>query len=170
MKMKLAFAIIFLAAVLLHFTGLGQDVKTKKFPVAPLITEDINDITVADNIDLVLVQSAPDYVAVKIADNAVGKLKISTDGTSLNLERMKNLPKNERLLVYVFVNDLEYLTLTGNSFAVSRGVLNSRHLQVNIIKGGRVSIKSKGKLQVNTKGKYEIVKGEEEYSSVFAMD
>jgi hypothetical protein len=169
--MKQKITVIVLLFGLLQLNSFAQGQKSRQVPAFPLLIEDdIRSITVSDNIDLVLIQTARENVNVRVHDNAVDKIRIRVEDRGIFLSATKKLSKGERLIVYANVNDLENLTLKGNAFAMSRGVLGSHHLHVNIDKGAKVALKSNGTVQVHTDGKYQISKETEEYSSVFAAE
>lgn len=171
--MKKQFLLFVLLASLVQFTSFAQDTKNaRKATLTPLVSEDdIRDLTIGDNIDLVLVQcDEPQRVNISTAIQNVSKLRITIAAGGVHLSTAKTVKPGERISVYATVHALENLTLTGNSFAMSRGILESRHLQVNLIDGARVALKSTGRVQVNTSGRYQITKESDEYSSVFASE
>jgi hypothetical protein len=156
--MKQKFALIVLIITLLQQAGFGQN-KTITMPASfPLIAEDeITSITASENIDLVLIQDRPENVGAKAAADVMRKLKVSMVDGNLILATAKSLAMNERLIVYVWVNDLENLTLNGNAFATCRGILNGKNLHVSAATDASFSIKSRSKVWFDTPAKYEMV-------------
>jgi hypothetical protein len=170
MKQKFFFLVLLFGMI--QLAAFSQDTKPRKTVFTPLVSEDdIRNIMVEDNIDLVIVQSAEaEKVNISIAQQNYSKLKVKLYPGGVSLSTEKKLATAERLTVYATVFDLESLSLSGSGFAMSRGVLDSKFLQVNLNQGARVAIRSNGRVQVNSDGAYQISKGNNTYSSVFATE
>jgi hypothetical protein len=167
MKQKLIW--ISLLTVLLNMHSVGHAQKSYLPSSLPLVTEvGISDITISDNINVVLMQEKPENVKVKVLDGTVSKLKISIVGGRLFLGSSKNLKEGERLVVYVWVNDLETLTLNGNAIATSKGILQNRNLHISASREAMVSLKSTGKVWIDAPENYEVAK-EDGYSFIRSL-
>lgn len=168
--MKQKFVLItFLVITLSQLNGFAQGSKFKLPASLPLVADDgIYRITVSENVNVILVQDKPENVGVKVSEDVLRKLKFSIDRGDLFLATAKELAADERLTVYVWVNDLENLTLKGNAVAVSRGILQSRNLHISSANGAAVSIKSKGKVWFDVPENYRVIK-EKGYNFVHAF-
>lgn len=159
MKQKLVL-IVFLT-ILVQAKGFAQryDPKSKVHGSIPMVVEDgIWSITVSDNIDIVLIPDAPDYVRVKASDKVISRLRVSYSEGRLFLEDAKNSKDDDRLIVYVWVSNLESLTLKGNSFAISQGILESSDLHVSLANESAISIKSRGKVWFDEPLNHQLIK------------
>lgn len=167
MKQKFTFIALFILA--LQVSSFAQNKKSKMPP--PLVSDEaISTLVVSDNIDVVFIQDKTPFEGVKVTEEKVGKISARVvDGTLYLSTFKKRVAGGERVPVYVTINDLETLTLKGNSFATSRGVINARNLQVNLSREAKVSLKSVGKLNVNAPGNYQVTK-EAGYSSLVVTD
>lgn len=156
--MKQKFVLLILVIALVQLSGFAQE--RKKIPsYLPLVAEDgIASITASENIDVILFQDKPENVRVRVPDNVLNKLRISISGNSLFLSASKKLSEGERLTVYVWINELENLTLKGNAFAISTGVLNTRNLHISASSSATVSVKSKGQVWMDSPLNYQLVK------------
>jgi hypothetical protein len=125
----------------------------------PIFADDISEIVISDKIDVVLTQAEPENIAVRIPDNVMGKLDVTVDRGRLFLGAGKKAKDGERLTVYVWVSNLEKLTLNGNAFATSVGVLHNKNLLISAGKEAKVSIKSDGKVWFDAPGNYQVAEG-----------
>jgi hypothetical protein len=167
--MKKRFALFALLIMMAQLNSFAQNRQTKITWPSPLITDEgITDITASDNIDLVLIQDSPENVSVKVPDYVLGKLKVSIDEGKLFLAPAKNLKTGERLTVYVWINELESLTLKGNAFATSTRILQNKNLHISVSEDASFSLKSKSKVWFNAGTNYQVVK-EDGYFSVYAL-
>lgn len=168
MKQKItSLTLLFIAVTLLNNFAHGQRIKLSHH--FPLISQDgITSITASENVDIYLQQSSAQNIGVKVPDNVLGKLAVSLDGGKLSFSAKKNLSPNERLAVYVWVNDLENIILKGNALAVTLGVLQSSNLYISASMGAGVSIKSTGKVFFDTPQDYQVV-NKKEYSLVTSL-
>ena len=154
--MKRKFGLVTLFIMLAQLNSFAQNSIAKM--LLPLIAEDgITSITASGNIDVILIQDKPENVAVKASDNVLSKLNVSLVGENLSLAPAKELRSSERLEVYIWINDLENLTLKGNAVAVSRGILQGRNLHVSAATNAMVSLKSRDKVWFDTPANYQVV-------------
>jgi putative autotransporter adhesin-like protein len=137
----------------------------KKEPV--IYSEDeIRSISVSDGVDVILIQGKEDRQSVKLPDESLGLVKVNFSRGNLQLTK-KNRFSNERVLVYVEVYALQNITLKGNSFITSKGILDIDNLEVNLDGEARIAIRSKGKLKVNAPSDYQLVQ-EEKYFAAYS--
>ncbi|MBC7902800.1 MAG: DUF2807 domain-containing protein [Gemmatimonadaceae bacterium] len=145
---------------------LGSFAQSKKNHYPITTEEGISHITVASNIDILLIQSADDKVNVRVKPENLDKLKVVLHGTSLFLDTKAN--SNERIEVFVTVDELKGLRLNGNSYAVSHGILESGLLKVDLDETSRVAIRTNGKIRVNAPKKQTLIE-ESKSSAVYSF-
>ena len=168
--MKIKQSILFIATLMIFSTPFAQSIDnhTSKFPV--IVAESgIKSITVSNNIDLLLINAGSDDIKNTVPQESVDKLKISYVKGNLKLSTRGYLAKEERIPVYVYVNDLETLTLTGNAFARSRDILDLSNLKVNIEDEAKVALRSRGKMKVNAPENYRRIE-EQRYHLVLSTE
>ena len=161
------FLLIFIALVsLIQISAFSQDkVNAKKEPVI-YSEEEIRNISVSDGVDVILIQGREDRQTVKVPDESLGKVKVNFSRGNLQVAR-KNKFSKERVLVYVEVYALQSVTLKGNSFITSKGILDVDGLQVNLDGEARLAIRSKGKIKINAPSDYQLVQ-EEKYFAAYS--
>jgi Putative auto-transporter adhesin, head GIN domain len=153
--MKIASLAVFILAA--QLAGFGQSKEAAIKHSSPLIIEEeIKSITISDNLDVVFVQNTQDNETVRVVSDNVNKVKAFMLDGSLVIATTKKRNPGERLVVYVYVNNLEELRLKGNAFATSYGVLHSENLQISISKDAKLMITSNGKMEVNSSGRYQL--------------
>jgi putative autotransporter adhesin-like protein len=158
--MKQKFIVIAILLLLVQVNSFAQkEPKTSLAMALPLVVEEgIFSLVVSDNIDVVLIPESPDNVKVKATDAVISKLKVSYSEGRLFLDAAKNVGKDERLVVYVWINDLENLTLKGNSYAISQGILQSKDLHISLAKDASVLLKSKGNVWFDAPTNHQVLK------------
>jgi hypothetical protein len=133
-----------------------------------LVDEDaIRHITVSGNVDVVLRQNSKPGTIVKVEEKSTGNLKASVADRDLFIESDPN--STERVVVYVWTDDLYTLTLKDNSYAVSIGILDFRDLRVNILDKARVALRAADKIRFNAPSDRQLVSNEK-YFSVMSTD
>jgi hypothetical protein len=164
MKQRFLFFIALFSLV--QLTAFSQkNVNDKKEPII-YSEEEIRNISVADGVDVILLQGREEHQTVKLPDESLGLVKITLSRGNLHLAK-KNKFSNERVLVYVEVYALQSITLKGNSFVTSKGILDLDNLQVNLDGEARLAIRSKGKLKINAPNDYQLVQ-EEKYFAAYS--
>jgi hypothetical protein len=158
--MKRKFIVIAMLVLLVQANSFAQrETKPTLAMGLPLVVEEgIYSLVVSNNIDVVLIQEGPDNVKVKATDAVISKLKVSYSEGRLFLDAAKNVKKDERLVVYVWVNDLENLTLKGDSYAISQGILQGRDLHISLSKDASVSLKSKSNVWFDEPTNHQVLK------------
>jgi hypothetical protein len=146
-------------------TGEGE---VTKYPVV-IGESGITNITVSDNIDLLLINAGDDEVRTRIPSESLNKVRVFYAKGNLRVSTKGSLPRGERIPVYVYVNDLKTLTLLGNAFARSQDVLQVANLKVNIEDQGKIALKSTGKVKVSAPDDYRVV-NEERYHLVLSRE
>jgi len=158
--MKHKFILTAALCILLIAKTTAQQTSAQLATGLPLVSEDgIKEITVSNNIDVVLMQDEPENVKVKASSEVISKLKISVTDGRLFLAETKDVKDQERLAVFIWVNDLENLTLKGNSLVTSAGVLRNKNLHISADKDAKVILKSDGKVWFDSPSRYHIEQG-----------
>ena len=146
MKQKI-FAL--LAAGITAFTAQAQNEKALLIGAG-----DAKDISLSDNLKVVLVQANPDEQQLFVAKDAAQKLRVVFSGNSLHIDANETL--EEGTTVYLQVSDLQSLRVGENTFVTTRGVLNSPFLNLYINDGSRASLKVIGKVKAFPLGQNEL--------------
>ena len=165
--MKIKQPILFISAMMFFSFAFAQDGERNmaKFPV--IIAESgIKGITVTDNIDLLLINARSEEIRTLVPQEFLDKVKITYLRGNLKIST-KGFLRDERVPVYVYVDDLQTLTLTGNAFARSRDILDVSNLKVNIEDEAKVALRSRGKMKVNAPENYRRIE-EERYHLVLS--
>ena len=167
--MKIKQSILIITAMLMFSVSFSQGLAhVSKFPV--IVAEaGIKNITVSNNIDLLLINVGADDIKTTVPQESVEKLNINYSGGKLKISTKGYLPREERIPVYVYVSGLENLTVTGNAFARSRDILNAYNLKVNIEDEAKVAIRSRGRMRVNAPENYKRIE-EERYHLVLSTE
>ena len=146
MKQKI-FAL--LAAGIMAFTAQAQNEKALLIGAG-----DAKDISLSDNLKVVLVQANPDEQQLFVAKDSAQKLRVVFSGNSLHIDANETL--EEGTTVYLQVSDLQSLRVGENTFVTTRGVLNSPFLNLYINDGSRASLKVIGKVKAFPLGQNEL--------------
>ena len=146
MKQKI-FAL--LAAGITAFTAQAQNEKALLIGAG-----EVKDISISDNLKVVLVQANPDEQQLFVAKDAAQKLRVVFSGNSLHIDSNGSL--EEGTTVYLQVSDLQSLRVGENSLVTTRGVLNTPFLNLYINDGSRASLKVNGKVKAYPLGENEL--------------
>jgi len=164
MKQRFLFFIALFSLV--QVTAFSQSNSIDKKEPVIYSEEEIRSISVSDGVDVILMQGRDDRQSVKLPDESLGLVKVSFSRGNLQLAK-KNKFAKERVLVYVEVYALQDITLKGNSFITSKGILDVDNLQVNLDGEARIAIRSRGKLKINAPSDYQLVQ-EEKYFAAYS--
>ena len=166
--MKQRTLILFVTFLLVSVAGIAQtDSYDGRHPI--IVDEnEVRSITVNGNIDVILQRSrtAAD-VSIKMDKEFSGKVRVKLADGDLYISSVGKASGTERKTVYLWANGLETITLKGNSFITSIGVLQLDNLTVNLKDDARIAIKSTGKINVNTQ-KNKPVTEEQQYFTVYS--
>ena len=168
--MKIKQSILFISAMLILSAAFSQgyDNQVSKFPV--IVAEaGIKSITISSNIDLLLINAGASDIKTTVPQESLDKIRINYVGGKLRIATKGYLPRDERIPVYVYVNGLETLTVTGNAFARSKDILDVSNLKVNIEDEAKVAIRSRGKMKVNAPENYRRIE-EERYHLLLSAE
>jgi hypothetical protein len=137
----------------------------------PIIVDEdaIRHITVGGNVDVVIRENSRPGTIVKVEEKSTLKLKASVAGSDLYIDSEKSVSGNERVVVYVWTDDLQSLTLNDNSYAVSIGILGFDNLRVNIHDKARVALRASDRIHFNGSQERKVISNER-YFSVMSTD
>jgi hypothetical protein len=114
----------------------------------------IQHISLAENMNIVLMQASPEEASIKITKEASDKLRVSFAGNAMRIEPQTKLSKETT--VYVIVNGLSSLTVGEYTTVHTRGVLNSPLLDLFVEKGAMAHVKAAGTIKAYPMGEFEI--------------
>jgi hypothetical protein len=158
---------VWIAALILLFTqadSFGQYATYNgKKPI--IVDEDaIRHITVGGNVDVVIRENSKPGTIVKVEEKSTARLKASVAGSDLYIDSDKQTGANERVVVYVWTDDLQSLTLNDNAYAVSIGVLGFNNLRVNLHDKARVALRATDRIHFSAAQDRTMITNEKYYS------
>lgn len=163
---------VWIAALILLFS---QSDSFSQFAIyngkRPIIVDEdaIRHITVSGNVDVVLRPNPRPGTVVKVENKATDKVKASVSGGDLYIDSKSSVKENERIVVYVWSDELQTLTLNDNTYAVSIGILDFKDLRVNINDKARVALRNSDKIRFNASQERSVISNEK-YFSVISSD
>jgi len=116
----------------------------------------IDNINIANGLDIVLVPGTSTDKSVSLNTEASGALNMQLSDNSLSISLLKHTSRKERLTVYVYVNNLKTITVENNSRVKTIGVLDSPKLDVFIDGDATVHLKTNGEIKAHSLGDAEI--------------
>ena len=167
--MNIKQSILILSSMLIFSASFSQSQTNHSRSPVIVAESGIKSITISNNIDLLLINAGTEDIKTEVPQSSVEKLNISYADGKLKISTRGFLPRDERISVFVYVNELESLTVTGNAFARSKDILNSYNLKVNIEDEAKVAIRSRGKMRVNAPENYRRIE-EERYHLVLSTE
>ena len=116
----------------------------------------IDNINIANGLDIVLVPGTSTNKSVSLNAEASGVLNMELSDNSLSISPLKHITRKERLIVYVYVNNLKTITVENNSHVKTIGVLDSPKLDVFIEGNATAHLKTSGEIQAHSLSDAEI--------------
>jgi hypothetical protein len=156
---------VWIAALILLFTQSDSFAQYATYNgKKPIIVDEdaIRHITVGGNVDMVLRENSKPGTIVKVEEKSSNKLKASVSGGDLYID--SDAPAGERIVVYVWTDDLNSLTLKDNTYAVSIGILGFNNLRVNIHDKARVALRASDRIHFNAPQNRTLISNEKYYS------
>jgi hypothetical protein len=154
---------VWIAALVLLFTQSDSFAQYTSYNgKKPIIVDEdaIQHITLGGNIDMVIRENTKPGTVVKVEAKNTDKLNASVSGSDLYI----NSDGSERVVVYVWTDDLQTLTLKDNSYAVSIGILGFSNLRVNIHDKARVALRAADRIHFNAAQNRTLISNEKYYS------
>jgi hypothetical protein len=169
--MKIKQSIFIVSALMIFSTSFGQGVSKHGVKTPVIVAESgIKTINASNNIDLLLLNANDDDdIKASVPRSSLDKVKITYNRGNLTIAVKGFLPREERIPVYVYVDELEVLNLSGNASVFSRDILDLRSLKVNILDDAKVALRSRGKMKVNAPDNYHRIE-EERYHLLLSTD
>ena len=135
----------------------------------PIVVDDneVYHVIVSGNIDVVLQKSDKVSISMKMDDKGSSKVRVKLHNGEIYISPKSSKPTEERYTVYIWSRDLQDITLTGNSFITTIGVLQFDNLTVNLKDDARIALRSAGKLNINSQKDKTVVQ-ETQYSVVYS--
>ncbi len=148
--MKQKFILSFMAIALGILSALGQ-------PGEILVVNAGNaeHITIAKDMDVVLVSGAEADGSISMDARASAQLNLKLSGHSLTIEETGDA-KNEKLTVYLYVNNLKKITVENNTEVRTIGYLDAPKLEVFIDGEARLHLKTNGTVKAYSLNDSEI--------------
>lgn len=160
---------VWIAALILLFS---QSDSFSQFAIyngkRPIIVDEdaIRNITVSGNVDVVFRANPRPGTVVKADQKTTAQLKVSVSGSDLYIQSGEAVKGNERIVVYIWSDELQNLTLNDNTYAVSIGILDFKDLRVNINDKARVALRNSDKIRFNASQERSVISNEKYYSVI----
>lgn len=110
-------------------------------------TGNVEHISVANDMNIVLVPGANADKSISLDANAVQKLGLKLLNNSLTISSLRQPSGKEKLTVYLYVNNLKTLTVEKHTNVKTMGVLNTPKLDVFVDGEATVHLKTKGEIK-----------------------
>lgn len=144
----------FLSLLAIAFTALSATAADPERLV--LTVGNVEHLNIQDNIDVVLVQGAPDENVIIMDQNASNKLNIKLANKKLVIAAQNHSYRKQKITVYVYVNKLKTITVEGDSQVKTEGSLNAEKLDLYIGGDAQVHVKTNGHIEAYALGDSQI--------------
>lgn len=144
----------FLSLLAIAFTALSAAAADPERLI--LTVGNVEHLNIQDNIDVVLVQGAPDDNVIIMDQNASDKLNIRLSNKKLIIAAQNHSLKRQRITVYVYVNKLKTITVDGNSHVKTEGSIKADRLDLFVGDNAQVHIKTTGQIKAYSLNDAEI--------------
>ena len=131
--------------------GGGTDYKVRNWTA----TEKYSSIVVSGDISIVLIEDKASVVSIQGKEKMVDQACIEVKEGVLYVHGKKG-PWRNKTVVYIPVQQLRRITVTGASEVASMGILNSDRLHIRIEGSCKVSVKNKGIVTVDNDEDFEV--------------
>jgi len=161
---------VMILSILLLFVQVAVNAQTDSYDGRhPIIVDEneVSQVTVSGNFDVVLQKAGKVDLSMKMDKSTSNKVKVKLVNGELFISAATREAAKERMTIFLWANDLETITLRGNSFITSIGVLQIDHLTVNLKDEARIALKASGRINVVTQRDKPVVQ-EMQYFSVYS--
>jgi hypothetical protein len=147
-----------LALLAIGFTALSASAT----PATPeperlvLTIGNVEHLRIEDNIDVILIQGAPDNYSLMMDQKTSEKLNLRLSKNKLVIAAQNGASKKQKYLVYVYVNNLRTITVDGDSQIKTFGSLKSNKIDLFIGGDAYAHVRSTGKIKVYSMDNSEI--------------
>lgn len=132
----------FLSLMAIAFAAFSANAEEPKRLI--LTVGNVEHLNIQDNIDVVLVQGAPDDNVILMDQNASALLNVRVANKKVVVGTQGHSLKKQKLVVYIYVNKLRTITVEGSSQVRTEGSLNAEKLDLFIDSGAKVHLKTRG--------------------------
>lgn len=117
----------------------------------------VEHLSIEDNIDVILIQGAPDNYSLMMDQATSEKLNLRLSKNKLVIAAQNGaVRKNQKYVVYVYVNNLKTITIDGDSQVKTWGTLRSDKLELYIGGDAFAHIRNTGKIKTHSIDNSEI--------------
>ncbi len=121
-----------------------------------LTVGNVEHLSIEDNIDVILIQGAPDNSSLIMDQNTSDKLSLKLSNKKLVIASQSGATKKQKFIVYVYVNKLKTITVDGESQIKTFGSLNSAKLELYVGGDAHVHVRNNGEIKAYSFGDSEI--------------
>lgn len=145
----------FLSLLAIGFTALSASAAPDPERLV-LTVGNVEHLSIEDNIDVILIQGAPDNYSIMMDQKTSDKLNLRLSNNKLAVSLRNSVSKKEKFTVYIYVNNLRTVTLDGESVLKTFGSLNSPKIELFIGGDAKAHLRSNGKIKAYSLGNAEI--------------
>jgi hypothetical protein len=147
----------FLSLLAIGFTVLSASATETPEPERLVLTiGNVEHLSIEDNIDVILIQGAPDNYSLMMDQKTSEKLNLRLSKNKLVIAAQNGASKKQKYLVYVYVNNLKTLTIEGDSQVKTFGSLKSDKIELYVGGDAHAHIRSTGKIKAHAMDNSEI--------------
>ena len=103
----------------------------------------VEHVTIQSDMEIVLLQAPADEHSIILDQNALDKLNLKLNNKTLFISEKKGSSK-EKMVVYLYVNNLKTLSVEGNSKITTIGALETRNLDVFVDGNAWIHLRTNG--------------------------
>jgi hypothetical protein len=117
---------------------------------------DIKHISLMDDMDVVLISGNSVDKGISVGNDVMENLDVRLEGETLEIFAKKQLPAGNKYPLYIHVNGLEKLTVSGNVNLKTWGVINTGNLDLFVNGNAKVQVRVTGKINAYPVGDTDI--------------
>ena len=142
MKKKILFLVIAIVLVVLSVSAQNDD---------RLVVNAGNagHIRIESNMNVILMPATGDQQSISLNEKASQELGLKLSGNSVTISVVGH-SINEKLTVYMYVSNLESITVENNTTVTTVGVLNTPRLDVFVDGGATAHLKTNGEVRAHS--------------------
>jgi hypothetical protein len=106
-----------------------------------------NSIGLSVSGDLILVQGSPQKVVLEGSSEDLDKIETEVDGSSLEIKSKSHFSRIGRIKIYITVENIEALAVSGSGSIVAQGPVKTDHLNLAVSGSGKITLND---LKVNS--------------------
>jgi len=144
----------FLSFIAIAFSVLSASAQNEEILVVN--AGNVERITIANDMNIVLMQAAYNDRSISMDANASEKLGLSLSNNSMTISLVKQPSKKEKLTVYLYVNNLKMIMVERNSTVETIGILNTPKLEIYVDGEAKAHLKTNGAVKAYSLNDAEI--------------